>query len=210
MTAVATGLSVGRPPKELVERLKKDAAALEQEGHSREEMSRRLGVSPSTLRKWLGRAPRFAQYAAPPPEKLKAAQAMIAAGTPYARISRSLGIHEETLRNHFGPSPIDSGVQFAREERSRIARERYDEMVRLRMKEGLRNEQIAERTGMSYSRVYQLLGPTPKRLGGVKVHPVGWRSRARYLQAVGYEPIEIAREMNLPRQTVWEWLNGRH
>jgi transposase len=208
VTAAVASLPRGRPPQELVERLKGEAAALEQEGHSREEIRRRLGTSHTTLRRWLGRAPRADHYAHKP-EKLATAAEMVKAGTPYLRIARATGLSHQTLERHFGPSPIDNGVEYAQEARRRIARERYEEMVRLRMKEGLRNEQIAERMGMSHSRIYGLLGPTPRRLGGHPVHPVGWRDRARYLQEVGYEPVEIARQMGLPRQTVWEWLNGR-
>jgi DNA invertase Pin-like site-specific DNA recombinase len=209
VAAAVVGLSRGRPPKELVEEFKRQAEQLEAEGHSREEIHRRLGVSATTLRRWLGRAPRADHYAHKP-EKLAIAAEMVKQGVPYLRITRATGLSDQTLERHFGPSQISNGVEMAQEARRRIARERYEAMVRLRMKEGLRNEQIAERLGMSQSRIYALLGPTPKRLGGRRAHDPHLRQRARYLhEEFEYSYKEIAEKMGLPRQTVWDWIFDR-
>jgi orotate phosphoribosyltransferase-like protein len=53
------------------------------------------------------------------------------------------------------------------------------------------------------------MGPTPRRLGGRPSHDPGLRQRARYLADLGYQPSEIAREMNLPMSTIWDWINDR-
>jgi DNA-binding CsgD family transcriptional regulator/transposase len=203
------GLPAGRPPKEISDQLKAQARDLEDQGLSREEMSRQLGVSPVTLRRWLGRSPRADQYQTKP-ETLKVAREMVDNGVPYVRIARGLGISQTTLRQHFGPSPIESGLAIANERRSRQAQERYEEMVRLRMKEGLANQEVADRLGISLSRVWAQMGPTPKRLGGQRTHDSGLHDRALYLWTTDcYSQAEIARQMGLPKSTIYDWISGR-
>jgi DNA-binding CsgD family transcriptional regulator len=208
VAAAAVGLPVGRPSKEVSSQLKAQARELESQGISREEMSRQLGVSVTTLRKWLGRSPQADKYQTKL-QTLELAREMVANGVPYVRIARGLGISQTTLRQHFGPSPVESGIEFAQAARTRQARERYEEMVRLRMKEGLRNEQIAARLGISLSRVWAQMGATPKRLGGRPTHDPGLRERARYLHSLDYSLAEIAQNMELPVSTIWDWINDR-
>jgi hypothetical protein len=208
VAAAVAGLPVGRPSKEVRDQLQAQARELESQGLSREKMSRQLGVSVKTLRSWLGSAPRADKHR-PKPETMKIAREMVDNGVPYVRIARGLGVSQSTLLKHFGPSPIESGLAFAQEARKRRARERYEEMVRLRMKEGLSNAQIAERIGISQERVWSQMGPTPKRLGGRPTHDPGLRQRARYLADLDYQPSEIARDMNLPTSTIWDWINNR-
>jgi transposase-like protein len=182
---------------------------MESAGISRIRISSELGVSQTTLRKWLGRSP-VADLYGPKPEKLRAARAMIEAGTPYVRIVRSLGINHSTLIAHFGPSPYEAGsLEFAQAERSRIAQERYDEMVRLRVQEGKTNREIADALGISMERIHQLMGRTPERLGGYRPTTEGEVLRARRMrveEALSVE--EIAARLGRARSTVGGWLKG--
>jgi transposase-like protein len=209
VATTTAGLSVGRPPAGATVVLKDEAARMERDGLSRVRISRELGVSETTLRKWLGRSAAADLYG-PKPDKLRAAKAMIDAGTPYARIVRSLGINHSTLAAHFGPSPyVSSSLEFAQAERSRVAQERYEEMVRLRMQEGKTNREISDAIGISMERIHQLMGRTPERLGGYRLTTEGEILRARRMRVEEELTIEeVARRLGRSRSTVGGWLKG--
>lgn len=174
-------------------------------GVGRLEIERRTGVTLSTLRVWYGRSDVVTQY---PPELKELAKEMADNGASYANINRSLGVSETTLLKWFGPSLFEKNTAEAHKERSRRARERYERMVRLRMQDGLTNQQIADVTGINSSTVYHYLGATPQRLGGRRTGMYGLRERARFLREVGHTVTEIAEEMDLPRSTVGGWVKG--
>jgi DNA-binding CsgD family transcriptional regulator len=198
---------MGRYTAEVLKAKKEEVSRLLEEGHSRAEIKRQTGVSETTIRRWHGRDPYWEDVARG--DRLVAAKEMVDARVPYARIERSLGISQTTLRKRFGNSPHDArSLELANERRSRVSRERYEEAVRLRMKEGLRNGEIARRVGLSEARIWNMLGPTPARLGGVRPHPPTLRERARYLREVGYSIREISIDMKLPQSTVGDWVRG--
>lgn len=87
---------------------------------------------------------------------------------------------------------------------------KYDEAVRLRMKEGLKNKEISERLDVHEKTLYHWMGPTPKRLGGTGTRPdnTGLRSRARYLRGCGYTVTEISEQMSVARGTIGDWVHG--
>jgi hypothetical protein len=112
---------------------------------------------------------------------LKLAREMVDNGVPYVRIARGLGISQTTLRQHFGPSPVESGLEFAQERAQAASARALRGDGPPAHEGGLRNEQIAARMGISQERVWAQMGPTPKRLGGRPTHDPGLRERARYL-----------------------------
>lgn len=84
----------------------------------------------------------------------------------------------------------------------------YEEAVSLRVKDGLTNAQISERTGVPVDAIWRWMGRTPERLGGEVRYPIGFRERARYLKGCGLSIREIGTEMGVPRATVGDWVRG--
>lgn len=193
-------------PPEIRERV----AELLEQGLPRAEAARRVGVSEAFIRKHFGKDPEWAERQAGLGERKGIAQAMRNNRVPYARISRSVGVSQSTLQSWFGPSPIakEESWTFSSDARTARARARYEEMVRLRMRDGLTNREIAERLGVDRSYVWYCMGATPARLGGRKHREPGLRERARYLRECGYSVRDIAEKMGLPRSTVGDWVNG--
>lgn len=194
---------MGRYANGVAESKREKAEEMLEAGCSRGQIVRDLNVSLTTLRKWFGRTKTIVQHNA----EMKALCAEMRKNhATYSGITRATGVSSSTLTKWFGPSLAEEALWHANEERSRVAREKYEKAVRLRMREGLTNAQIAERVGLSHSRVYAQLGPTPARLGGIRPHDPGLHDRARYLRSCDYTISQISEEMGINRSTIHDWV----
>jgi transposase-like protein len=192
----------GHPPE-----VRAQVEELESAGVSRGEISRTTGVTQTTLRKWLGN--KSSVVYRHPPEVRARIKKLVDDGWPYARIERNTGIRQATLTRWFGPSKHSAhDMTYAWEARRKLAEWRYKEMVRMRMKGGMTNQEIAEALGMSAEGVRYHIGSTPERLGGAKKYPIGYPDRARYLKEAGYSISQIGEELDVPRSTVGGWVQG--
>lgn len=71
------------------------------------EIARRFGVSPTTVRLYLGPSGYSTAWS---PEKERRAEEMIRDQVPYGEIVRTLRVTHPTLRKKFGPSPHPRGT----------------------------------------------------------------------------------------------------
>lgn len=177
------------------------------------QVSRAMGVSHTTITRWLGPSPNKGR--AIREERWTVADEMYRAGASHRAIQRATNISRWALVNRYGKSNYDraQSLKKARQTRDRIRREqferRYRIAVRLRVDKGMTNREISDATGIPMHFIQRHLGGTPKRLGGKRQWDPGMHERVRFLHELEWSYAEIEKETGVPTSTISDWINGR-